>query len=186
MARIAHEKRLDDLVKAIAIVKQEIPEVTLDIYGYADPSNDYGEKRKVIETIAKMGLDDSVKLKGYKSELAPVLDKAQIFGLTSRMEGFNLAIMEAISHGVVGVTYDVNYGPNDIVINEQNGAVVSYGDYRALAQAMIKLFKDPKLMQQMSTGAYTSSKRYSSENVWRAWQALFDDAKQTLKGDVFK
>lgn len=186
VARIAHEKRLDDLVKAIAIVKQEIPEVTLDIYGYADPSNDYGEKRKVIETIAKMGLDDSVKLKGYKSELAPVLDKAQIFGLTSRMEGFNLAIMEAISHGVVGVTYDVNYGPNDIVINEQNGAVVSYGDYRALAQAMIKLFKDPKLMQQMSTGAYTSSKRYSSENVWRAWQALFDDAKQTWKGDVFK
>lgn len=186
VARIAPEKQLTELIKAIALVKEEIPEVTLDIYGYADPSNDYGEKRKVVQTITELGLTDVVKLKGYTADIAPVLDKAQLFGLTSQMEGFNLAIMEAISHGVVGVTYDVNYGPNDIILDQKNGAIVSYGDQRALAQKMIEFFKDPELMQRLSDGAYASSKRYSSENVWRTWQVLLDDAKQTLKGDVFK
>lgn len=186
VARIAYEKRLDDLVKAIALVKEEVPEVTLDLYGYADPSNNYGEKRKVIEAINELGLNDVVKLKGYTSDINSVLDQAQIFGLTSRMEGFNLAIMEAISHGVVGVTYDVNYGPNDIVQDKKNGAIVTYGDYQALAKEMIKLFKDPKLMQKMSAGAYESSERYSSENVWKVWQELLADANETLKGDVTK
>lgn len=184
VARIAHEKRLDDLVRAIALVKKEIPEVTLDLYGYADPTNNYAEKQKVIKTIAELDLTDTVKLKGYTSNIAEVLDNAQIFGLTSRMEGFNLAIMEAISRGVVGVTYDVNYGPNDIVIDNKNGMIVENGDYKALAEQMIKLFKDKALRQKLSDGAYASSERYSSENIWHAWQELLADADKTLKGSV--
>lgn len=186
VARIAPEKRLDELVRAIALVKEEIPEVTLDLYGYADPSNNYSEKRKVIKVINELGLNDVVKLKGYTSDIGLVLNDAQIFGLTSQMEGFNLAIMEALSHGVVGVTYDVNYGPNDIVLDKENGAIVGYGDHQALAQEMIKLFKDQELMQKMSDGAYQSSERYSNENVWQAWQELIADAERTLKGDVSK
>lgn len=47
VARIAFEKHLDDLVRAVNIVHDEIPEVTLDLYGYADPSNNYGEKKRL-------------------------------------------------------------------------------------------------------------------------------------------
>lgn len=178
VARIAPEKQLDDLIKAIALVKKEVPEVTLDLYGYADPSNNYAEKRMLVELISRLELTEVVRFKGYMANLAPVLDQAQIFGLTSRMEGFNLAIMEALSHGVVGVTYDVNYGPNDIVIDQENGAIVPYGDHQALAAAMIKFFKDQTKLQQLSLGAYSSSERYSSANVWRAWQTLLTDAKK--------
>ena len=45
------------------------------------------------------------------------------------MEGFNLAIMEAISHGLIAFSYDVNYGPNEIVEDDVNGNVVPYEDY---------------------------------------------------------
>lgn len=100
------------------------------------------------------------------------------------MEGFNLAIMEAISHGVIGVTYDVNYGPNDIIQNQTNGYIVDYGDYKALAARMIEILKDKKLMQKLSTQAYESSERYSDENVWKAWKSLIDDAEETLKEEA--
>ena len=181
VARIAYEKHLDDLVRAIKIVHDEIPEVTLDLYGYADESKNYAEKRKVQKVIDELDLNDVVTFKGYTNEIAKVEKQAQIFGLTSRMEGFNLAIMEAISHGVIGITYDVNYGPNDIIQNEKNGYIVDYEDYKALAAKMIKVLKDKKLMQKLSTGAYDSSHRYSDENVWKAWSALIDDADKTLK-----
>ena len=75
---------------------------------------------------------------------------------------------------------------NDIVLDKENGAIVGYGDHQALAQEMIKLFKDQELMQKMSDGAYQSSERYSNENVWQAWQELIADAERTLKGDVSK
>lgn len=184
VARIAYEKKLDDLVRAIKLVHDEIPKVTLDFYGYADSSNNYGEKRKITELIKKLELEDVVTFKGYTTDIANIENKAQIFGLTSRMEGFNLAIMEALSHGVIGVTYDVNYGPNDIVQNGENGYIVDFGDYKALAEKIIKILKDKKLMQKLSDGAYDSSERYSDANVWKAWKELIDDAEDTLKEEV--
>lgn len=184
VARIAYEKRLDDLVRAVKLVHDEIPEVTLDLYGYADSSNNYGEKHKIEKLIKELNLEDVVTFKGYTTNIPEIEDKAQVFGLTSRMEGFNLAIMEAISHGVVGVTYDVNYGPNDIVQDQKNGYIVDFGDYKALADRMLKIFKDKKLMQKLSDGAYESSERYSDANVWKAWKELIDDAKETLKDEV--
>ncbi|QNQ83983.1 glycosyltransferase [Lactobacillus sp. PV037] len=184
VARIAYEKRLDDLVRAVKLVHDEVPEVTLDLYGYADSSNNYGEKKKIEKLIKELKLEDVVTFKGYTTNIPEIEDKAQVFGLTSRMEGFNLAIMEAISHGVVGITYDVNYGPNDIVQDKKNGYIVDFGDYKALADRMIKVFKDKKLMQQLSDGAYESSERYSDANVWKAWKELIDDAKETLKDEV--
>ena len=184
VARIAHEKHLDDLVRAIRIVHDQVPEVTLDLYGYADSSNNYAEKKKVEKVISDLKLDDVVKFKGYSTEIANIERKAEIFGLTSRMEGFNLAILEAISHGVIGVTYDVNYGPNDIVQDGKNGYIVDYGDYKDLAKRMIEIFKDKDLMQKLSSQAYDSSERYSEENVWQAWKSLIDDANETLKEEA--
>lgn len=182
VARVAPEKRLDHLVRAINIVHKEVPEVTLDIYGYFDPTNNYQARRSVEDLTKKFGLEGIVNLKGYTNDVESVYNDAQIFGLTSVMEGFDLAIMEAISHGVVGVTYDVNYGPNDIIQDGKNGYVVGFNDYKAVADRMIKLFKDPKLMQKMSEGAYKSAERYSPKNVWQGWCQLLDDAKKTLKG----
>lgn len=182
VARVAPEKRLDHLVRAINEVHKQVPEVTLDIYGYYDPTNKYEAKRKVEDLTKKYHLEGIVNLKGYTNDVASVYNDAQIFGLTSVMEGFDLAIMEAISHGVVGVTYDVNYGPNDIIQDGKNGYVVDFNDWHAIADRMLKLFKNPQLMQKMSDGAYESANRYSPDSVWQNWNKLLTDAKQTLKG----
>lgn len=177
-ARIAWEKHLDDLVRAVAIVHQAVPEVTLDLYGYADGSNNFEARRLVEEVIKENQLEDVVKLKGYTTDIDAVENNAMMFGLTSRMEGFNLAVMEGIAHGLISFSYDVNYGPNEIVEDGVNGNVVPYGDYEAMAQAMIKVLKDPELAQKYSTGAYDSSERYSDKNVWRAWRKLLKDAEE--------
>ncbi|MCQ0053634.1 glycosyl transferase family 1, partial [Pediococcus acidilactici] len=161
----------------VALVHQVVPEVTLDLYGYADGSNNYEARRLVEEVIEANQLEDVVKLKGYTTDIDKVENNAMMFGLTSRMEGFNLAVMEGIAHGLISFSYDVNYGPNEIVEDGVNGKVVPYGDYEALAQAMIKVLKDPQLAQKYSTGAYDSAERYSDENVWHAWEELLQDAE---------
>lgn len=175
-ARIAWEKHLDDLVRAVGIVHKTVPEISLDLYGYADSSDNYKARRAVEDAIKEYDLEGVVTMKGYTTNVAGVEDHAMMYGLTSRMEGFNLAIMEAISHGLISFTYDVNYGPNEIVEDGVNGNVVPYENVQALADAMLKVLQDPALAQRYSTGAYKSAERYSAQNVWNAWQRLFDDA----------
>ncbi|MFD1430846.1 glycosyltransferase [Lacticaseibacillus mingshuiensis] len=175
-ARIAHEKHLDDLVRAVAIVHKGFPQVTLDLYGYPDPSDNYAARRAIEEVVKAAHLEDVVTLKGYTNDIDQVENSAMMFGVTSRMEGFNLAVMEAIAHGLIAFSYDVNYGPNEIVEDGVNGNVVPFNDYEAMAAAMLKVLRDPALAQQYSTGAYDSAARYSEQNVWTAWQKLLQDA----------
>ena len=79
---------------------------------------------------------------------------------------------------MIALTYDVNYGPNEIVQDNINGRIVPYGDYRAMADAIINVLRDPELAQRYSEGAYQSAERYSETNVMAAWQKLIDDANQ--------
>ncbi|MBS0937697.1 glycosyltransferase [Lactiplantibacillus plantarum] len=182
VARIASEKRLDDLVRAVKIVHDNIPEVTLDLYGYADSTNNFAEKKHVQKVADDLNISDLVTFKGYVNDVASVYDDAQIFGLTSTMEGFNLAIMEAISHGVLGLTYDVNYGPNNIIEDAVNGYIVENGNYEELAHKMINVLSNNDLLQKLSTGAYETSLRYSSDNIWKLWKQLIEDAQTELRG----
>ncbi|MBU9789699.1 glycosyltransferase [Lentilactobacillus sp. IMAU92037] len=180
VARISNEKRLDDLVRAVGQARESVPNITLDIYGYENSENDYAEPKKVRKIIKDLGLTDVVKLKGYTNNLLPVYQNAQVFGLTSRMEGFNLSLLEAISHGVVGETYDVNYGPNSIVKDGINGHIVTLGNWHQMANNFVKLFKNPDLLQKLSDGAYQSAEEYSPDNIWATWINLIQDANQKI------
>ncbi|MFD1439848.1 glycosyltransferase [Lacticaseibacillus hegangensis] len=177
-ARVAPEKQLDDLVRALGIVHKDYPQVSLDIYGYADSTNNYEARRKVLEAAKEVGMEDQVQLKGYTTDIDTVENKAMMYGLTSVMEGFNLAIMEASAHGLISFTYDVNYGPNEIVEDKVSGRVTPYKDIPAMAEAIKQVLADKSLAQKYSDGAYDSSKRYAPDAVWREWQALLDEAQK--------
>jgi poly(glycerol-phosphate) alpha-glucosyltransferase len=178
-ARIANEKRLDHLVRAIGEARKVVPEITLDIYGYADGTNNYEARRKIEAVVHEYQLEDAVRLMGYTNDVASVQKKAQIYGLTSVMEGFNLALLEASSRGDVALTYDVNYGPNEIIVNGENGLVVPFDDWQAIVDGLVYYFTHLDELQKASDKAYELAQRYSSENVWQAWQTLLTDANKT-------
>lgn len=180
VARIANEKRLDDLIRAVHQTHESVPNITLDIYGYENSDDDYAEPKKVKKVIKELKMADVVTLKGYVPNLAPVYDSAQIFGLTSRMEGFDLALLEAISHGVVGLAYNVNYGPAEIIQNGQNGRLVDLGNWHQMADRLVKMLKNPARLQAYSESAYASAKRFGPESVWNAWVQLMIDANNKV------
>ncbi len=134
--------------------------------------------KRINAAIEKYHLQGAIKLHDYTNDVGAVQRNAQVYALTSVMEGFNLSLMEALSNGMVGVTYDVNYGPNELVVDGKNGFVVPFGDIKAMAAKFVELFTHPDELQQMSDQAYELSDRYSEANVWKAWQALLDDAKK--------
>ena len=37
--------------------------------------------------------------------------------ITSNMEGFSLALLESLSNGLPAISYDIPYGPSELIVN---------------------------------------------------------------------
>lgn len=180
VARLFPEKRLDHLVKAFAIVHKKLPQTTLDFWGYGDGKTDKALEQQVKE----LKLDDAVQFKGYTPNIGEIMDKAQVSVLTSRVEGFALAVLEAQSHGLPVVAYDIPYGPSDIIEDDFSGKLVKDGDYKAFAKALIALMENQDTLQKYSDNAYVSRERFSEKAIWKAWQQLITDADRFFSEDL--
>ncbi len=170
VARLFHEKRIDDAIKAFNQAYQNNVSLTLDIYGYGDGSDNFKEENMLKRLVQDFKLENVVHFMGYTQEMNNIYDDAQLTVVTSRYEGFNLAILEAQSHGVPVISYDVNYGSEDLIADGQSGFIVPSGHIDDLAAKISEFFTSPKLRRKLNEGAYQNAKRFSSDNVWRYWQ----------------
>ena len=48
------------------------------------------------------------------------------------MEGFSLSLLESLSHGVPVISYDIKYGPAEMINNGENGYLIQKDDENAL------------------------------------------------------
>lgn len=170
VARLFWQKNLADAIRAFAIAQQTLPWLTFDIYGYGDARNQYHEEKQLKKLVAELHLQACVRFLGHTNNIAAVYDHAQMMVLTSRFEGFALALLEAHAHGVPVVTYDINYGPASIVQAGQSGFLVASGDYRQLAEKLVQVFSDQPLLAALSQGAYQVATRFSEAAIWQQWQ----------------
>lgn len=178
ISNINPSSNLSDLLQVIKKVHTQIQSVTLDIYGYADYINNYAEEIKIRQEIINLHLENVVQLKGYVENLQPVLENAQILGITAHNASFDLGLLEGLTNGVVPVAYAVDYGPNDLITNDQNGCLVEHGNVDAMANQIVYLLKHQRILQQFSNNAYATPATYDEANVWHAWANLLANAKE--------
>ena len=70
--------------------------------------------------------------------------------LPSRTEGFGIAILEALTNGVVPIVLDIPIGIPDQIISGYNGFIVKENNWKNEAeQHLINLFIDHKLLKTM-------------------------------------
>lgn len=172
VARISPEKRLDQIVRAFAKVHEQVPEAVLNIFGFVANREAAQILNKTVEENDVMG---AVHFMGYEKDLSKYYDQGVAMAWTSAGEGFGLALVEAMSHGVPVVSYDINYGPNEIIEDNTNGYLIPNGDVDALADRLLKIVKDDILQQRLSENAYKAAQKYAPDQVWAKWQVLLDD-----------
>lgn len=99
--------------------------------------------------IAEHGLEDRVRLLGYRTDLERLLAAADIYVFPSLQEGLPVALMEAMASGLPCVVSQIR-GNTDLIGERQGGLLIA--DQRPLryAQAIQKLILDEKLRDEMS------------------------------------
>lgn len=172
VARLSEEKRVGDAIEALSLVHSSVPDATLDIFGA--PMAGYVEQKKLINLVKSLGLEQQVSFKGFKESLDDIYPGHSAMIVTSKVEGFNISILEAQSYGIPVVTYAIDYGPTTLVVNDQNGVVVSQNQPSAVAQAIVTLWQNESRMDALSEGAYDSCERYSEGVVWEDWLKVLE------------
>lgn len=148
--RLAPGKRLDHAVRVWRRVVDEFPDAVLDIYGE-------GPARAVVEAeISRLELEGHVILHGQVSDPDAVLDSPALMLMTTAFEGQGLAVLEALSHGTPVVSYDVRYGPAESLA-DGGGILVPSGDEGAFADAVLRVFRDDDLREQLAREAHAAA-----------------------------
>lgn len=143
--RLEKEKGVYLLLEAMKAVIAELPSATLLIAGGGN------ERRGMEKMAAKLGLDEHVSFLGWLGppELMAAYKRSTVLVLPSVYEeGLGMVLVEA---GLMGrpVVCSGTGGMGEVVKHGDNGLVVPRGDVRALADAILKILKDPDSARRM-------------------------------------
>ena len=169
VGRYAHEKGIDLLLQAWSLVEKQCPDWRLDVYGA-------GDAKPYQKLAAELKLDNMrYALNGPTKDISQEYLHSSIFALSSRFEGFGMAILEAMSHGLAVVSFDCPCGPKSIIADGINGVLVENGNPTKLAQSIIQLIKAEDLRRALATKAREKSLMYSIDFIGKQWEQLFAD-----------
>lgn len=78
---------------------------------------------------------------------------SDVFLLASRLEGMNVAMLEAMAHGCVPVVSDVASGTREVIADGENGYVFPIGDVTAATDRLEALSSQPVQLAAMAIAA---------------------------------
>ncbi|MDH5570286.1 MAG: glycosyltransferase family 4 protein [Gammaproteobacteria bacterium] len=166
MGRLNPQKGFDLLLEAFSRIDSE--EWSLVILGE-------GEERETLESlVVQYGLSSRVFLPGRVNIPSTILRQADLFVLSSRYEGFPMAILEALSCGLPVLSFDCPTGPNVIIRDGIDGVLVPAEDVEALAKGIKRLIGDEQERFRLAKKANEVVGRFSTEKVMAKWECLLD------------
>ena len=167
IARFDKQKDHTTLFKAF----QDIPNAQLELVGD-------GPNLEVMKELAiNLGIIDTIKYLGYRSDIPQILSQAQIFTLISNWEGFPRTTIEAMRAGLPVIVSDVG-GAAEAVIEGVTGYSIAQGDVDSLHQKLLTLVSDSKLRQEMGNQA---RKRYEKQFIFNTmFEQTFNVYEQVL------
>ena len=167
--RLVRQKGFDMLIDAFAPVHAAHPDWRLKICGG-------GELKDLLTAqVAERGLDGAVELAGPCADLPGEMERASIYALSSRFEGFPLVLLEAMGKGMAIVAFDCPTGPGDIIEDRQNGLLLPPKDVDAFAAGLREMIEDAQLRRRSGPAASETAKQYTIDAVGPRWEALFRD-----------
>lgn len=166
VTRLDYQKRLDHALRAFAIAAEKVPAARFDLYGK-------GPELSELKVLARsLGIADRVRFRGFTDRPLEVFAGATATVLSSWFEGLPLVLAEAMGVGTPFVSYDLNYGPDEVIRDGVDGLLVPAGDIDALADAMVRVLGDAEFAAKLGEQAREVTERFSADR-WRSeWLEL--------------
>lgn len=181
VGRLTEKKGCEYLIRAMVQVQSILPDVELVVIGD-------GLLRTELETLAKsllrrykfLGLQPLEMVKSWMNR-AQLLAVPSITAPNGDSEGLPTVAVEAQAMGLP-VVGSIHAGIPQAILHEETGLLASERDYEGLADAMLRILKDPELWQRFSLAGQTRSRAHF--NLHQQNRILENLYESVIRGDL--
>lgn len=157
-------------VQLAAQLRLRYPDLRLTMVGFDRGDGSLGETQALVQA---HGLDGHVALIGGvpKQVVPALLDTADIFLNTSRIDNTPISVLEACAAGLCIVTTNVGGLPY-LLRDGEDALLVPPDDLPALTAAVERLLEQPETAQRLSAAARATAERYAWDAILPRWDTL--------------
>lgn len=170
ISRLTEKKKIDDLVKAVALVRKEIPSVKCRIIGKGP------ELEKLKKLVSELKLEKNIEFLGFvpkNEDVIKILKSSSLFCLPSVLEGFGMVIVEAMASNVPYVCSDIE-PLQEVTSFGKGGLLFKAEDYIDLSVKIVKLLEDRKLYNKKIKEEKTLVKKYDWDLITKEIEKTYD------------
>lgn len=164
-----YAKGYDLAVRTAKIVFEKHPDWKWEFYG------DGSQMNKIIGATVKLGLADNVIFCGRTSHIEEAYKHAAMYVMTSRTEGFGLVLTEAKAYNLPTLSFDIDFGPREIIENDVSGYLVPAFDVAQMADRICELIEDPEKRCRFSRQAKANLDKFSQDAFVDRWKKVIDE-----------
>lgn len=157
VGRLEKKKNTPALIEALAILREDHPEIKEKLVLIGDASFGYDEVKYVIE---QFDLNNDVFMPGWLTEkdLPYIFNGAKAFIFPTKHEGFGIPVVQSLACGLPAAVSDIP------VLREIAGEAVLYfdqNDKRAIAKAMEQIVANRNLRQELTKKGLERAQEFS-------------------------
>lgn len=172
IARLSTIKGHPDLLRAFAEVRKSQNNVELLVIGAGKI------KQELLDLARSLRIDQTVRFVDSVDDTRVALSIMDIFVMPSLMEGFGLAILEAMAAGKAVVGTRIG-GITEVVEDGKDGLLVPPGNPKELANALLKLLYDDQLRKQLGAAARrAAAQKFPIEKTVQKTVELYEMVKR--------
>lgn len=134
VGRLVADKGINEMIEAFELLQQKHSKVKLLLVGSFEEELD----PLLPETLRKIKENNSIITVGFQSDVRAYLAISEVLVFPSYREGFPNVVMQAGAMGLPCIVSNIN-GCNEIIIDGENGVIISVKDVEAVFNKM-KLF----------------------------------------------
>ena len=171
IANLFPRKGYEVMLRALPAIVRAVPSVHYVIVGSDD--NNYADRLKQLAHELKIA--DRVHIVGFQDPVQPFLTSLNLYVHPALMEGFGIAVVEAMAMGKAVVATTTG-GLPEVVAQGETGLLVPPGDAESLASTVVSLLQDRVLREQMGLcGRARAHERFSLDASVRHMEQLYGE-----------
>jgi len=171
IGRFRKVKNFDIAIKAYSLVTSQIPNSKMLLIG------DGKDREKLENLVKKLNLQEKVEFLGYRNDIPAILKKIKrgVLLMPSSYEGFPITHIEAMYAGIPAIISP--FVPSKEIAS--SASLITPIDEKELAKSIVKIYKDKKLYEKLSSEAKRIASNLTIEKytdkLLKLYESLIND-----------
>ena len=168
LAELNKNKNHIQLIKAMSLLKDNYPNIKAIFAGTGPLEDDIKNK------IKENGLEDNIRLLGWRNDVKELINSSDIVGLFSKREGLGKCLLESMICGKCVIATNTR-GPRELIEQSVNGFMFDVGDIESTARYIEQIYIDKILRNKIEKRVVETANMYLLNNVLDELNYVYDN-----------